>query len=164
MKSQITSVATALALLASQNFVDARKQLVGADENRLDTATHPTVTTATCEDQCVFGKDNTDKTYWCFKFKEPVIRAGWKYKQTANTDAAATPLKSFRWDLIFYMKTGVKTTSTMDVFRFYFNEWIFEFPDIDWDLNIGFIMNDKGQYCPHINWSRSAIKIKTTMR
>lgn len=164
MKSYITSVAAAIVLLACPDMVDARKQLVGADDNRLATVSHPTVTTETCEDQCVFGKDNTEKTYWCFQFKEPIIRCGWKYKQTANTDKEATPLKSFRWDYILYMKTGLKTTSTMDIFRLYYNQWIFEFPDVDWDLNIGFIMNDKGQYCPHVMYSRSAIKIKTTMQ
>lgn len=58
MRNQITSVAAALLLIANPDLVvDARKQLVGADEDRLATALHPTVSTATCEDRCVFGKD-----------------------------------------------------------------------------------------------------------
>ena len=165
MRNQITSVAAALLLIANPDLVvDARKQLVGADEDRLATALHPTVSTETCEDRCVFGKDAEEKTYWCFQFKEPIIRAGWKYNQSAATDAAATPLKNFRWDWIVYLKSGLKVISTMDVFRLYFNYWVLEVPDIDWDLNIGFIWNEKGQYCPHVMYSRSAIKFKTEMR
>ena len=48
----------ALAVLTHPELaVDARKQLVGADEERMVSRTGPTVETATCEDRCLFGKD-----------------------------------------------------------------------------------------------------------
>ena len=77
---RIASVATAIALLTYPELADARKRLIGADGNRLQSRTGPTVTTDTCEDQCLFGKDNEDKEYWCFQFKEPIIKLGWEYK------------------------------------------------------------------------------------
>ena len=86
MRTQITSVAIAMALVAFPELAEARQQLVGLDEKRLEERSSPVVGPATCEDRCVFGKDLEDKEYWCFQFKEPVIKAGWEYKQTANTD------------------------------------------------------------------------------
>lgn len=77
---RITSVAIAIAALIHPELVDARKRLIGADGERLHSRTGPTVTTDTCEDRCLFGKDNEDKEYWCFQFKEPVLKLGWEYK------------------------------------------------------------------------------------
>ena len=83
------------------------------------------MSTDTCEDRCIWGKNSEEKSYWCFKFKEPVMKTGWEYKQTANTDQEATPLKYFRWDLIFYLNVLLHVTSTLDVFRLYYNQSIF---------------------------------------
>ena len=82
-----------------------------------------------------------DKEYWCFQFKEPVVKFGWEYKQTANTDSAATPLRYFRWDLIYYLTLLLQVTSQLDIYRLYFNKTIVEVPQQDWKLNIGFIIN-----------------------
>lgn len=125
MRRQITSVAMAIALIIHPELTDARKQLVGADEERLVTRTSPVVGTETCEDRCIFGKDLEDKEYWCFLFKEPIVKFGWQYKQTANTDKEATPLRYFRWDLIYYLQFLMQITSKMDIKRLFFNELIF---------------------------------------
>ena len=164
MRTQITSVAIAMALVAFPELGEARKQLVGMDEKRLEERSSPVVGTATCEDRCVFGKDLEDKEYWCFQFKEPVIKAGWEYKQTANTDKEATPMRYFRWDLIYYLQLIIQVTSQFDIYRLYFNKTIVEVPQQDWKLNIGFIINQKAQYCPHLSYDRSAIKFKITYR
>lgn len=97
-------------------------------------------------------------------FKEPVIKAGWEYKQTANTDTEATPLRYFRWDLIYYLKFLLQVTSKMDIYRLYFNETIISVPQQDWKINVGFIVNQRAQYCPHLSYDRSAIKFKITYR
>ena len=48
MKSQITSVAAAFLLLANPELAEARKELVGADEQRLITRKSPLVSSDTC--------------------------------------------------------------------------------------------------------------------
>ena len=129
MKNQITSVAAAIALLAFSDVADARKQLVDANENRLVTReSDPVVGTVTCEDYCLYGKDNTQKVYWCLAFSEPVVTFGWEYKQDANTSAESTPLKHLRFDLIYYLQHRFKITSTADIFRLYYNQAIIESP------------------------------------
>ena len=55
-------------------------------------------------------------------------------------------------------------TSTLDIFRLYYNKSVFEMPQLDFKVNTGFIINEKGQYCPHISWDRSSFQIKTTYR
>jgi len=164
MKSKITAVAAALAIIACPELGDARKQLVSADEQRLETRQSPVVSTETCQDRCIYGKSAEEKTYWCFMFKEPILKTGWSYKQTANTDKGATPLKYFRWDLIFYTNMLFQVTSTIDIFRLYYNRTILEMPQLDWKLNIGFIINEKGRYCPHVSWDRSTFTTKVTYR
>ena len=122
MRSQITSVAAAVLLLSNPELVDARKQLVGADEQRLATYKSPLVSTDTCEDFCVFGKDDGEtKVFWCFAFTEPIVTIGWEYNQDANTNEESTPLKHLRFDLLFYLTTQFQITSTMDIFRLYYN-------------------------------------------
>ena len=79
MKNQITSVATALLLLTVPELAEARKKLVGADNNRLLTRSSPTVGSDTCPEQCVFGKNSEEKVFWCFTFTEPVSVIGWEY-------------------------------------------------------------------------------------
>lgn len=86
MLNKVTAVAVAVALISCPEIGEARKQLVDADEQRLETRASPTVSTATCEDRCLYGKSAEEKTYWCFQFAEPIMKTGWNYKQTANTD------------------------------------------------------------------------------
>lgn len=35
---------------------------------------------------------------------------------------------------------------------------------MDFKANVGFIINENGQYCPHISWDRSALSVKMTYR
>jgi len=47
---------------------------------RLKTRTSPLVASDTCEDYCVFGKDDgEEKVFWCFAFTEPLVTIGWEY-------------------------------------------------------------------------------------
>ncbi len=103
MKSQITSVAAALLLLSAPELAEARKQLVGADNERLLTRSSPKVGSDNCPEQCVMGKNSEEKVYWCFTFTEPVSVIGWEYNQDANTDQTSTPNKHLRFDLLFYL-------------------------------------------------------------
>ena len=104
------------------DVADARKQLVDANERRITTHRDPTVASETCEDQCVFGvNDGETKNFWCFTFTEPVIRVGWEYNQDANTSDEATPLKYLRFDFLIYNENHLQVTSTLDVYRFYYN-------------------------------------------
>lgn len=106
MRSQITSVAAAFLILANPELAEARKQLVDANEQRLATHKSPLVSTETCEDYCIFGKnDGETKVYWCFAFTEPLVTVGWEYNQDANTSEETTPLKHLRFDLLFYLTT-----------------------------------------------------------
>ena len=99
MRSQITSVAVA-ALLAADYAVDARKHLVGANEERLRS---PYVGEDQCEEKCVIGNSVDDKSHWCFVFTEPIVSIGWEYSQEANTDEEEDPLRNFRQDISFYV-------------------------------------------------------------
>ena len=130
MRNQITSAAIGLALLSNPDIMaDARKQLIGADEQRLATRggpNTPIVKSETCKDYCFFGKDDTypdedRKVYWCLAFEEPIIKFGWQYKQDANTSKESTPIKHLRFDLIYYLQNKFQLTSTMDIFRLYYN-------------------------------------------
>ena len=122
MRNQITSVAAAICLLATSNFAEARKQLVGADEQRLSSSkASPLVGADTCEEVCVYGTDSEQKTYWCFLFDEPIITVGTEINQDANTDATSTPNKHLRFDFLFYLNFALKVTSTLDIYRLYFN-------------------------------------------
>jgi hypothetical protein len=165
MRNQITSVAAAVALLAVPELADARKQLVDVNDQVLATRTSdPVVGTVTCEDYCLYGKDNLQKVYWCFAFSEPVITVGWEYKQDANTSAESTPLRHLRFDLLYYLQHRFKITSTMDIFRLYYNQSIFELPQTEWKLDLGMIMNERWQYCPHMSWKRGSISLTSTYR
>ena len=92
------------------------------------------------------------------------MRTGWEYNQSANTDDSSTPLKHLRFDLIFYLTTKLQATSTMDIFRLYYNQSMFEMPQIQFKLDVGAIWTEKGQYCPHLSWSRGSFGINTTYR
>ena len=163
MRNQITSVAVALLVMAG---VDARKQLIDANENRLQgRSMTPKVGSATCEDKCLFGKnDGTEKTYWCFAFTEPILTLGWEYNQDANTSTESTPLKHLRFDLIYYLDIHLQLTSTLDIFRLYYNQFMFELSKIKYKFEYGTIINEKWQYCPHLAYNRSAIGFKSTYR
>ena len=164
MRNQITSVAAAILLLNEPSLTEARKQLVDANEGRLKSRGSPVVGSDTCEDYCIFGRSNEEKTYWCIAFTEPVLRTGWEYNQDANTDASATPLKYLRFDLVFYLSVHLQITSTMDIYRLYFGEHMFEVPQIDFKFDIGSIWNQKAQYCPHLVWDSTAIGVNSTYR
>jgi len=101
MRNQITSVAAAILLIANSENVEARKQLVDVNENRIKEVL---VKTETCEDYCIFGTDNEDKVYWCISFSEPLVTFGWEYDQDANTSEESEPLKYLRFDLLFYLQ------------------------------------------------------------
>lgn len=166
MRSQITSVAAAVLLLSNPELVvDARKQLVDANEQRVATYKSPLVKTDTCEDYCVFGKDDGEtKVFWCFAFTEPIVTLGWEYNQDANTSEESTPLKHLRFDLLFYLTTQFQITSTMDIFRLYYNQSMAELEQVDTKLDTGFIVNERWQYCPHVSWTRGAITFNSTYR
>ena len=144
MKSQITSVAAALLLMSAPEMVDARKQLVGADNERLLTRASPLVGSDQCEEQCLMGRSSEEKVFWCFTFTEPVSVIGWEYNQDANTDQTSTPNKHLRFDLLFYLTNHLQVTSTMDIFRLYYNQSMFEIPQIDMKLDWGAIFNELG--------------------
>ncbi len=55
-------------------------------------------------------------------------------------------------------------TSTLDIFRLYYNQSMFEIPQIDMKLDWGGIFNELGQYCPHLAWNRGALGINMTYR
>ena len=172
MKSQITSVAAAVLLLSMPELTEGRKQLVDFNEERVRSrqgteklAPAPKVgDSETCPDYCLFGNNTEAKVYWCFVFKEPLVTLGWEYNQDANTSVDSTPLKHLRWDLIYYLKNELQIMSVMDIYRLYFNESIFEVPRIDLKLDIGMIVNENGQYCPHLAYNHSAIGINSTYR
>ena len=127
MRSQITSVAAAFLLLSNPEYVDARKQLIDANEQRLASHKSPLVSAETCEDYCVFGKDDGDqKVFWCFSITEPIITVGWEYNQDANTSLESTPLMHLRFDLLFYLTAQAQVLSTMDIFRLYYNQSMME--------------------------------------
>ena len=162
---QITSVALALLALANSPEVDARKNLVSATEERLRGRTNdPKVGTATCEDRCVFGNDTEDKVFWCFVFEEPLVTFGWEYEQDANTSTESTPNKHLRWDLIYYLENQISIQSIMDVYRLIYWEYIAEIPRVDMKIDIGMIINEYAQYCPHVAWNRSAVGVQGTYR
>ena len=50
-------------------------------------------------------------------------------------------MRYFRWDLVFYLQLLLKITSDFDIYRFYFNQSIFEVPQQDWKFNMGFHIN-----------------------
>ena len=52
----------------------------------------------------------------------------------------------------------------MDIYRLYFNQSMFEIPQIDMKLDLGTIINENGQYCPHLSWNRGAIGLNSTYR
>ena len=45
----------------------------------------------------------------------------------------------------------------MDIYRLYYNKFTAELPRVDTKFQIGMIMNERWQYCPHISWARSAV-------
>ena len=167
MRTQITSVAAAMLLLAGSapEVAEARKHLVDVnEERRVERYSDPVVGTDTCKDYCVFGKDVTEKVYWCFQFAEPLVTFGWEYKQDANTAPESTPIKHLRWDMIWYLQNQFKITSIMDIYRLFYGNMKFEVPRIDLKLDIGMIVNDKWQWCPHVAYNRSAITMLWTSR
>lgn len=99
---------------------------------------------ATCEDYCVIGKSIEDKIYWCYTFTEPILTIGWEYNMDANTDASSTPNKHLRWDLIFYLTSQLKITSTIDIYRLLYNQMVYSIPQIDWKIETGAIWNELG--------------------
>ena len=52
----------------------------------------------------------------------------------------------------------------MDIFRLYYNQTMAELESVDWKLDLGMIMNERWQYCPHLSWTRSAISFNSTYR
>ena len=50
-----------------------------------------------------------------------MMTLGWEYNQDANTDSTSTPLKHLRFDLLFYLENEFQVTSTMDIYRLYYN-------------------------------------------
>ena len=101
---------------------------------------------------CVFGKDDGEqKVFWCFAFTEPLLTLGWEYNQDANTSKETTPLKHLRFDLLFYLTTQAQIISTMDIFRLYYNQTMFEVEQFDFKYDLGVIINERWQYCPHLS-------------
>jgi len=125
----------------------------------------PKLGSDTCEDQCFFGKsDGSTKSFWCFAFTEPVLTLGWEYNQDANTSTESTPLKHLRFDLIYYLDIHIQITSTLDIFRLYYNQFMFELSKIKYKIEYGSIINERWQYCPHVAYNRSAIGFNSTYR
>ena len=165
MRNQITSVAAAILLMNNAEVTEARKQLVDGYEQRVKTRHDPFVASETCEDLCVFGaNDGEFKNFWCFTFTEPVLRLGWEYNQDAETSEESTPNKHLRFDLILYAEAHLQVTSTLDIYRFYYNQAMFEIPQIDFKIDLGTIITEFGYWCPHISWSRTAFGINSTYR
>ena len=52
----------------------------------------------------------------------------------------------------------------MDIYRLLYFEYIAEIPRMDMKVDIGMIMNERWQYCPHIAWNRSAFGVQGTYR
>lgn len=164
MRSQITSVAAAVAVLSSPHLASARKQLMDVNDQRLFERKNPTVRQSDdCEALCVFGTVE-DKSYWCFVFQEPIVTFGWKYNQDANTSEESTPLKHLRWDLIFYLQNQFEAKSIFDVFRLFYSEFYAELPRVDFEIDIGMIMNERWQYCPHVVYNRSTVGFNSGYR
>lgn len=164
MRNQITSVAVALVLMSMPEMGEARKQLVDGNDERLRERKNPSVRQSEeCEELCVFGTSE-DKAYWCFSFQEPICTFGWEYSQDANTSEESTPLKHLRFDLIFYLQNQFEAYSKFDVYRLFYSEFTGELPRVDLKLDIGMIMNERWQYCPHVVWNRSAVGFNSTFR
>lgn len=164
MKTQITSVGVALALLSMPELTEGRKQLMDVNDERLRERRNPTVRQSEeCKELCVFGTSE-DKAYWCFSFTEPLCTFGWRYNQDANTSAESTPLKHLRFDLIFYLQNQFEALSKFDVYRLFYSEFTGELPRVDMEIDIGMIMNERWQYCPHVVWNRSAVGFNSTYR
>jgi len=54
--------------------------------------------------------------------------------------------------------------STLDIYRLYYNIAIAEIPRVDVKLDVGMIMNERWQYCPHVVWNRTALGVNSTYR
>ena len=158
MRTQITSVALA-ALMGAEAL--ARKQLVGQNDTRLRS---PEVGSDTCEEYCFVGTSSEDKIYWCLTFDEPIVKLGWEYDQTANTDEQQEPNRNFRQDLTIYLTQQLKITSTLDVYRLLYNQLMFELPQFSVKLNLGFTVNQFAQICPLISWEHQAVGLNSTFR
>lgn len=52
----------------------------------------------------------------------------------------------------------------MDVYRLFYNRTTAEIPRVDTKFQVGMIMNERWQYCPHVSWARSAIGFNGTYR
>ena len=156
MRTQITSVAAAVALLFAEG-IDARKLLVNNSERKVG---DPIV--GDCDNVCLF-KDVDELNFWCFDFSTPNAKAGWQWDQDNNTESDSTPIKHLRMDLIGYLQLYFKFVSNLKIDHLYKNEFTFDIPSFKGQLFVSGIFTEEAKYCPGFGATLDTIDLKLSM-